>query len=604
VTFITGNICARPADAPARFVREHYFDKGWNLCLEQFLELFPKRYGYIYRPLEGGSWISAKENWQLTDTEILKAISCAPRRFLIGARSDKKTRYAVLDIDKNSKYHTKLQLDKLLKVLSDAGLKRSSLYRSSESGGWHLYIFFEEWLNSLELRKNLTRLLSVNGFEIAKGKLEVFPHPGNASLGMGLRLPLQEGFAWLDKQTLEVEYEREFLSPGKALELFIDVLESDANSFADYRRMKSYIEELESRHEVAASIGAEERTNVVPIRRLEKLTDQSEYAVHVGRIFGGLPPNINAEDWSKGRLFHIQGLDGPSQRADSLFCLGHYLFYGDPSRDLPALGYGYEQEREWAIKEFLEARHNGHSVDISRGQADALAQVERAAHWLPLERRGADTKKYVAQQPVQWVRANAKKLTESRKKIQRALDDLKKLGRSFTTVELEEQAGVSRRTLYKHDDIWRRDYEDLAAGFFASCLHKYNAVEEAASPQSKPPSSLQEKMVPPGLLAARRIVYELSMRSKRHIQRGLEAAARSSEAASEAWREKVAFLSKDSPPDIPSRNLRPLIVILSDLLGLAPYEEDAAALLPYLRQLRRELAIRAHELDRKEGNSS
>lgn len=72
------------------------------------------------------------------------------------------------------------------------------------------------------------KLLSLNDFQVAKGTLEVFPHPGDASLGMGLRLPLQPGWAWLDKKTLDVEYERYELSATKALEFFLDVLDADA----------------------------------------------------------------------------------------------------------------------------------------------------------------------------------------------------------------------------------------------------------------------------------------------------------------------------------------------------------------------------------------
>jgi hypothetical protein len=67
--------------------------------------------------------------------------------------------------------------------------------------------------------------------------------------------------------------------------------------------------------------------------------------------------------------------------------------------------------------------------------------------------------------------------------------------------------------LYKHSDIWRQDYEDLAAGFFAICTDEYNAVVEAAPSESKPPSTVSQKITPPGLLAARRIIYEMSMRA-------------------------------------------------------------------------------------------
>jgi hypothetical protein len=198
--------------------------------------------------LSGGSWYSADERWKLPDSEILKAIACAHPKFFIGCRAGKSTRFAVLDIDQKSRYHNKQSLDKLLHALSDAGLSRSSLYRSSYSGGWHLYLFFEEPINSADLRKQLIKLLTLNDFQVGKGQLEIFPHPGgDGSLGLGLRLPMQPGFAWLDKKTLDIDYERHELDPTQALELFVDVLDGDSNSYAAFRQLKTYNEQLEKR---------------------------------------------------------------------------------------------------------------------------------------------------------------------------------------------------------------------------------------------------------------------------------------------------------------------------------------------------------------------
>ncbi|MBX9667951.1 MAG: hypothetical protein K2X93_10050 [Candidatus Obscuribacterales bacterium] len=57
------------------------------------------------------------------------------------------------------------------------------------------------------------KLLTLNDFQLSKGQLELFPHRGDeGSLGLGLRLPLQPGFAWLDKETLEVKHERHDLT--------------------------------------------------------------------------------------------------------------------------------------------------------------------------------------------------------------------------------------------------------------------------------------------------------------------------------------------------------------------------------------------------------
>src|SRR5262249_54426640 len=154
----------------------------------------------------------------------LKAIA-GVHRFYLGCRSSKSTRFAVLDIDSDSRYHTKNELTRLLRVLSAAGLSRSCFYRSSYSSGWHIYIFFDEPVNSADLRKHLLELLTLHDFEVRKGVLEVFPNPGHHSLGYGLRLPLQPGWAWLDKTTLEITHDRNELDATTALELFLDDLD-------------------------------------------------------------------------------------------------------------------------------------------------------------------------------------------------------------------------------------------------------------------------------------------------------------------------------------------------------------------------------------------
>ncbi len=564
--------------------------------MAQFVELF-HRYDYIYRPVNGGSWSSANENWKLTDTEIIKAIACANESFYIGTRSGKKTRYAVLDIDAGSKYHNKPQLDRLLHVLSKAGLIRSSLFRSSFSGGWHLYIFFEENVNSALLHRQLVALLRLNDFDVSKGTLEIFPNPGVASTskGMGLRLPLQHGWAWLSKRDLEVEHERYEMAATKALEWFLDLLDSDANPIKALQQMAARIEELERSRAAARAHAIKDKTdNVVPIRKEIKLPIDTECSAQVKSVFGHVPPGMNPDNWIKGRKFHEDGLTGPSQRAEAIFCLGHYFFYGDPSRDLPALGYGFEEERSWAIKEYLEARHNGYSRDISRGRADATAQVDRAANWRPADKRLIEPKKYSAVRPVSWIRENANRKSDARKRIQEALASIKKLQRSFTTVELQKAAKCSRETLYNHQDIWRTDYEDLAEGFFAICTDENNAVVEAACPESKPPSTAAKKITPPGLLAARRIIYELSMRTKRDIQTKQKVSRVSSEVSDNEWRAKVASLTKELSLDWPVPKLKSYLLVLANYLSMAPCEEDALPLHGFISGIRQELAGRNH----------
>ncbi|MGE0266604.1 MAG: hypothetical protein AB7V06_28275 [Candidatus Obscuribacterales bacterium] len=563
------------------------------------------RYGYIYKPLSGGSWLSANDKWKLPDSEILKAIACAHPKFFIGCRSSKSTRFAVLDIDQNSRYHKKAALEKLLQVLSAAGLSQSSLYRSSYSGGWHLYLFFDEPINSADLRAQLYKLLTLNDFRVAKGQLEIFPHPGSHdSLGLGLRLPMQQGFAWLDKKTLDVDYERHELSATKALELFVDALEAGSNSYTSFRNLKTYVDELASRKEKAFDLGtgASVATNVIPIRRSRPSEQPAEFADFVRAVFHQLPPGIIVDNWYKGRLYHLEGLTGPSQRADAIECIGHYLFYGDPSRSLPALGYGYEKERQWAIEQFLHVHNNGQSKDINRGRADALAQVERATNWRPPHKQ-SDTEpvKYSTKRPISWIRANANKKKDARARITSAFQELKEEERPFTTEELRKLAGCGRDTLYKHEDIWRseydrrkgiarNDYQDLAEGFFAICTDKYNDVVGAGSTQTQPRTTSFDQAMPPERLAARRIAYEISMRSQRDKRKEEKTALGSLEASEADWQGEVTRLTENQPSTLSIHEVKALLVLLTAYLATAPDYDSQTALQMYISGLKEQLS--------------
>lgn len=568
---------------PTRFARQNYFPAGWQICTAQFLSLF-HRYAYIYKPLCGGPWYSADERWKLPDSEILKAIACVHQKFFLGCRAGKSTRFAVLDIDAGSKYHNKQSLEKLLHLLSDAGLPKSSLYRSSHSGGWHLYIFFDEPLNSADLRRQLFKLLTLNDFDISKGQLEIFPNPGSGdSVGVGLRLPLQPGFAWLDRNSLEVQHERHDLTATQALELFVDALDGDANSYDGFLFLKEYVRDLDQRRAQAQVLATNtSAVNVIPLRRDNAAA--GEFTDYVRAVFGQLPPGIIVDNWYKGRLYHLNGLSGPSQRAESIECLGHYFFYGDPSRGLPPLGYGYEQEREWAIREFLIARNNGQSEEINRGRADALDQVERATHWRPPHKSNVEPIKYVPKQPIAWRRENANRKTDARERISAALAELKSLQRSFTTVELQQAAGCSRTTLYKHTDIWRQDYEDLADGFFAFCTHEYNGVEGAGCSKTEPLPFNQKNFVPPGLLAARRVAYEISMRIQRSKDRSRKSTMRADTYAEDAWREAVSSVIARRTETV--EDVRSQLVILTGYLAVAPTHECQQWILELLKSTR------------------
>ena len=122
----------------------------------------------------------------------------------------------------------------------------------------------------------------------------------------------------------------------------------------------------------------------------------------VQSVFEKLPPGIRPEIWWRGRDYFDNGLTGPGQRADALFCMGHYLFYGDPERQLESLGYAYDQRRRNAVESILAAKNHGQSKDLNRNRADATAQIGRAARWLPPHKRQDEVKRYKKVIPISW----------------------------------------------------------------------------------------------------------------------------------------------------------------------------------------------------------
>jgi hypothetical protein len=572
----------------------------------KFVALFHK-YGWIYKPLGGGGWISANEKWALTDSEILKAVACVHPKYFLGARAGKATKFGVLDIDAGSKYHSKKQLERILEALAKAGIHATSVYKSSDSGGWHIYIFFDEPISSRDLRAQLVQLLRLSGFDIAKGTLEVFPAPGdgrgNSSIGNGLRLPLQPGFAWLNQSGLVIE-ERDSISPMEALDRFMRDMEC-GNSRHDFHQMKAYVSRLlESQEQITNQVGqisqiSKSKGVVVPFRKPDGV-ELDEYTLcNVLEVFQGLPPGINAETWIKGREFAQVGLTGKSQRAEAIYCLSHYLFYGDPERHLPALGYGCEKERQWAIEKILTSLHNGCSEDINRGRGDALTQIERAASWLPKERRGKENNvvPFVKKVPIAWQRNSAKLKSEAAKKIQAAVADFEEANMTFSVRDLQLKTGCSNQTLYRHQSLWKPNQERLRSGLLVSVTPDYNAVVGAASSESLLPSAVAQKIAPPGLLAARQIVYEISMRHAREERAKKTKRRDGFVQLDNSWRLEIEKLGPPVLGQCDTKKLKALLAVYLSAISRSPDDESEAWIRGLITEVRAELESRPKQLE-------
>lgn len=191
------------------------------------------------------------------------------------------------------------------------------------------------------------------------------------------------------------------------------------------------------------------------------------------------------------------------------------------------------------------------------------------------------------------MRENAKRKANARRRIEDALAALRVRKQRFSTVELQKAAGCGRETLYKHSDLWRQEYEDLADGFFASCTDENNAVEDSnLSPKGLPCSPVLNEEMPLGLVAARQVVFELSLLGRKELHATQLLKTESVSKSDQDWRDKVSALTSDSPLTLSISDLKYRLVVLANLLSVAPYEEDAVSLLPYVQQLRKEFSSR------------
>lgn len=119
---------------------------------------------------------------------------------VVGVRFGRETTYFALDIDIKSPYHPSQDASAFKQVrlaLEMIGIYRVLIVRSSDSGGFHLYIPLEESVPSFRLALAVQQTLKAQGFEIRGGTLEIFPNvkpyakPGQFSNYNALRLPLQ-----------------------------------------------------------------------------------------------------------------------------------------------------------------------------------------------------------------------------------------------------------------------------------------------------------------------------------------------------------------------------------------------------------------------------
>jgi hypothetical protein len=379
----------------------------------------------------------------LSDGQILGVMSDQGRGLLRGCYFGEQTQHAVLDIDAGSQYHTGEALTKLLQEFSLLGLNLVP-YRSSESGGWHLYCYFDSAVRSQEVEVTIKSYLLARGYQIKSGTLEIFPS-GNA-----LRLPLQPGFGWLDPDG-NLEVSREELTEGQALVLLFNDIEENKRNWSE---AKSRIETEISKAAEAAGAGVQEHEKAVSVQGFDQLFQKG----------------LDLEKWERGRQYWALGLTSKSQRHDAIHCVGHYRWYGDEEAGLKALpGQRNKALRAAEIEAWLREKHNGLSEDISRGRhREVSGDIERAVSW---SRQTALVSEYEPYRvtdrmidrlmavpyltPEDLRLANDRRESRARTKIREALAEMLTKGEHPTIKKLAKATGCRKETVRRHLDIWR-----------------------------------------------------------------------------------------------------------------------------------------------------
>lgn len=406
--------------------------------------LFPERLTSIWKRPDQKRWMQ----WTrpLADNQILGVMSNDGRGLFRGCYWGELTRHGVIDIDLGSKYHNSQKLAELNYKFAAVGLTLVP-FQSSNSGGWHLYYFLDDWAPSKEICSTIKAWLLTNGYEIKSGTLEVFPS------GNGLRLPLQQGFAWLGHDGRVIRT-REQLTQEEAISSFLINFE---NNVSNWQEAKALIDSQLELTRAAAGRSAQEHREAVAVDGLSDLFTKG----------------LDHEKYQRGREYWLNGLSGRNQRHDAVICLGHWLWYGDRSLGIDRLpGLRNAGLRAEMIRAWLAEKHNGHSKAVNLGRSGEIeGQILRACQWAsqrpnvsmyepyPLTIRLLKRLEWLYQKTGKlWTidelaKANVDRSLDARHRIAIAVAQIEAEGSRIDQAKVARRARACRKTVRKNSDL-------------------------------------------------------------------------------------------------------------------------------------------------------
>jgi hypothetical protein len=354
--------------------------------------------------------------------------------YLYGVRFGQTTRYILLDIDKDSRYHPlrdRFAWKRMVAALEALGLVQAVLCTSSYSGGIHLYFPFEEEQKTWAISLAVKTLLENSGFKLAPGQLEVFPNckpyatTGEHSLYNGHRLPMQAGSYLLNQE--------------------LQMIWGDQQTFVQHWQMAQGRNSIDEKA-VDRIIKATRRKQFRITGKADKFLNDLNAEIEQGWTGQGQTNRLLGRITMRSYIFgHILGAGQPLAGDDLVNDVLAVV------RSLP----GYE---DWCQ----------HQSEIEKRAKDWADSVEQS-HYYPYGTGKPQTEANPSDPDKAELSHNQKTELEARERIRQAVADL--LNKEALPMGITERFdalipyGISGQTLYRHRDLWHpRHLQNEATG--------------------------------------------------------------------------------------------------------------------------------------------
>jgi hypothetical protein len=118
-------------------------------------------------------------------------------------------------------------------------------------------------------------------------------------------------------------------------------------------------------------------------------------------------------------------------------------------------------------------------------------------------------------------------------------------------------------------------YDQISADIFAISTHEYNAVVGQAGPECLPPPQSNNSDMPPGLLACRRVAYELKMRAARNERKKAKEFEEDCKQDDRSWKNSVVDNMPSESSCLDLSELKRFLAFLIWMRAFAPdYESE------------------------------